>query len=185
MLSTFVAQRLINLMLESLITSKTRLKLLIKFFVSASNQGYLRGLADEFQESTNAIRKELNQLEDAGFLTKKSDKNKIFYRANTTHSLFKPLQNLIHTFLGIDEIVDHILGKAGDVQSVSLIGDYAKGLDSGQIEVLVLGKNLNEAYLLQLAAKVTEKLKKEIKLYFNAPQQEAHCINLYIKNVEV
>lgn len=185
MLSTFVAQRLINLMLESLITSKTRLKLLIKFFVSASNQGYLRGLADEFQESTNAIRKELNQLEDAGFLTKKSDKNKIFYRANTTHSLFKPLQKLIHTFLGIDELVDHVLAQAGDIQSVSLIGDYAKGLDSGQIEVLVLGKNLNEAYLLQLAAKVTEKLKKEIKLYFNAPQQEAHCINLYIKNVEV
>lgn len=97
-MSTFVTQRLINQMLDSLITSKTRLKLLIKFFVSASNQGYLRGLADEFQESTNAIRKELNQLEDAGFLTKKSDKNKIFYRANTTHSLFKPLQKLIHTF---------------------------------------------------------------------------------------
>lgn len=72
-MSTFVTQRLINQMLDSLITSKTRLKLLIKFFVSARNQGYLRGLADEFQESTNAIRKELNQLEDAGFLTKKSD----------------------------------------------------------------------------------------------------------------
>lgn len=168
-------------MLDSLITSKTRLKLLIKFFVSASNQGYLRGLADEFQESTNAIRKELNQLEEAGYLTKKSDKNKIFYRANTKHSLFKPLQNLIHTFLGIDEIVDHVLGKAGDVQSVSLIGDYAKGLDSGQIEVLILGADLNQAYLLQLAAKVTVKLKKEIKLYFNEPHEQVHYINLYIK----
>ncbi|MEN5434791.1 winged helix-turn-helix domain-containing protein [Sphingobacterium faecium] len=172
-------------MLDSLITSKTRLKLLIKFFVSASNQGYLRGLADEFQESTNAIRKELNQLEEAGYLTKKSDKNKIFYRANTKHSLFKPLQNLIHTFLGIDEIVDHILGKAGDVQSVSIIGDYAKGLDSGKIEVLILGTDLNQAYLLQLAAKVALKLKKEIKLYFNEPQQEAHYINLYTRNLEL
>lgn len=172
-------------MLDSLITSKTRLKLLIKFFVSASNQGYLRGLADEFQESTNSIRKELNQLEEAGYLEKNSEKNKIFYRANTKHSLFQPLQKLIHTFLGIDEIVDHILGKAGDVQSVSLIGNYAKGLDSGHIEVLILGENLNEAYLLQLAAKVAVKLKKEIKLYFNEPQEEAHYINLYIKNVEV
>lgn len=185
MLSTFVAQRLINLMLESLITSKTRLKLLIKFFVSASNQGYLRGLADEFQESTNAIRKELNQLEEAGYLTKKSDKNKIFYRANTNHSLFKPLQNLIHTFLGIDQLVDHVLGKAGEIQSVSLIGDYAKGLDSGQIEVLILGEDLNQAYLLQLAAKVAKKLKKEIKLYFNVPQLEAHSINLYTRNLEL
>jgi len=172
-------------MLDSLITSKTRLKLLIKFFVSASNQGYLRGLAEEFQESTNAIRKELNQLEEAGYLTKKSDKNKIFYRANTKHSLFKPLQNLIHTFLGIDEIIDHVLLKSGNVQSVSLIGDYAKGLDSGIIEVLILGDDLNQAYLLQLAAKVAKKLKKEIKLYFNVPLIETHCINLYTRNSEL
>lgn len=172
-------------MLDSLITSKTRLKLLIKFFVSASNQGYLRGLADEFQESTNAIRKELNQLEEAGYLEKNSEKNKIFYRANTQHSLFKPLQKLIHTFLGIEDVVDQVLSKSGGVQSVSLIGDYAKGLDSGVIEVLILGEDLNQAYLLQLAAKVAKKLNKEIKLYFNKPQMEAHCINLYTSNLEL
>ncbi|MCW8310884.1 ArsR family transcriptional regulator [Sphingobacterium sp. InxBP1] len=149
-------------MLDSLITSKTRLKLLIKFFVSASNQGHLRGLADEFQESTNAIRKELNQLSEAGYLEKHTAKNKIVYRANTGHSLFKPLQKLIHTYLGIDEIVDHILHKSGDIQEVSLVGDYAQGLDSGKIEVLILGENLNQAYLLLLADKVGEKLQKEI-----------------------
>jgi len=172
-------------MLDSLITSKTRLKLLIKFFVSANNQGYLRGLAEEFQESTNAIRKELNQLEDAGYLEKKAEKNKIFYRANTQHSLFKPLQKLIHTFLGIEDVVDQVLSRSGGVQSVSLIGDYAKGLDSGIIEVLILGDDLNQAYLLQLAAKVAKKLKKEIKLYFNAPLIETHCINLYTRNLEL
>ena len=49
-------------MLSSLITSKTRLRMLIKFFVSAANNGYLNGLANEFNESTNSIRKELNNL---------------------------------------------------------------------------------------------------------------------------
>lgn len=106
-------------MLESLITSKTRLKLLIKFFVSASNQSHLRGLAEEFQESTNAIRKELNQLSEAGYLEKSTDKNKILYRANTKNSLFKPIQKLIHTYLGIDEIVDNILQKAGDIRKLA------------------------------------------------------------------
>ncbi len=153
-------------MLESLITSKTRLNLLIKFFVSASNQGHLRGLADEFQESTNAIRKELNQLSEAGYLEKNTEKNKIVYRANIKHSLFKPLQKLIHTYLGIDEIVDNILQKAGDIQEVSLIGDYAEGIDSGKIDVLILGENLNQAYLLQLADKVREKLKRDIGICF-------------------
>ncbi|RKO68664.1 ArsR family transcriptional regulator [Sphingobacterium puteale] len=153
-------------MLDSLITSKTRLKLLIKFFVSASNHGHLRGLADEFQESTNAIRKELNQLSDAGYLEKSTDKNKIMYRANTNHSLFKPLQKLIHAYLGIDEIVDSVLQRSGDIQEVSLIGDYAEGLDSGKIDVLILGENINQAYLLRLADKVAEKLGKEIGISF-------------------
>ena len=152
-------------MLDSLITSKTRLKLLIKFFVSASNQSHLRGLADEFQESTNAIRKELNQLSEAGYLEKSTDKNKILYRANTKHSLFEPLQKLIHTYLGIDEIVDNILHQSGDIQEVSLVGDYAEGIDSGKIDVLILGEYLNQAYLLLLADKVGKKLHKSIILH--------------------
>ncbi|WP_197086203.1 hypothetical protein [Sphingobacterium sp. IITKGP-BTPF85] len=122
-------------------------------------------------------------MEDAGYLEKKSDKNKILYRANTQHSLFKPLQKLIHTFLGIEDVVDQVLSRSGGVESVSLIGDYAKGLDSGVIEVIILGENINQAYLLQLAAKVAAKLNKEIKLYFNINPQEGQRIILYTNRV--
>ena len=55
-------------MLETLITSKTRLRLLIKFFINIANKGYLNSLANEFGESTNSIRKELNNLTSAGYL---------------------------------------------------------------------------------------------------------------------
>ena len=57
-------------MLENLITSKTRLRLLIKFFISQANKGHLNGLASEMGESTNSIRKELNHLFEAGYLNK-------------------------------------------------------------------------------------------------------------------
>ncbi|WP_343563032.1 ArsR family transcriptional regulator [Sphingobacterium sp.] len=172
-------------MLDSLITSKTRLKLLIKFFVSASSQGHLRGLADEFQESTNAIRKELNQLSEAGYLEKNTSKNKILYRANTSHSLFKPLQKLIHTYLGIDEIVEYILQKSGDIQEVGLLGDYAAGVDSGEIDVLILGENINQAYLLQLADKVGKKLTKKVNLSFEKTVDEQRYISLYTNNPNI
>jgi len=147
--------------------------------VSASNQSHLRGLAEEFQESTNAIRKELNQLSEAGYLEKNTDKNKILYRANTKHSLFKPLQKLIHTYLGIDEIVDNILQQAGDIQEVSLIGDYAEGIDSGEIDVLILGEDVNQAYLLLLADKVGKKLGKQVNLSFQKTSEEQRYIILY------
>ncbi|QQT43593.1 Uncharacterised protein [Sphingobacterium multivorum] len=168
-------------MLETLITSKTRLKLLIKFFVSATNRAHLRGLAEEFQESTNSIRKELNQLSEAGYLERKTEKNKIVYSANTKHSLFRPIQNLIHTFLGIDQLVEQVLDQAGHIQEVSLLGDYAKGLDTGTIEVLILGDDINEAYLLLLADKIGEHLGKKVCLYFNKVSGEQK-IKLYLND---
>lgn len=36
--------------------------------MNTSTKAYLRGLADEFGESTNALRLELNHLESAGLL---------------------------------------------------------------------------------------------------------------------
>ena len=78
-------------MLEELITSKTRLRLMIKFFVSQANKGYLNGLATEMGESTNSIRKELNHLQKAGYLKKIKVDNKVEYKANTRHPLFEVL----------------------------------------------------------------------------------------------
>lgn len=166
-------------MLDSIITSKTRLKLLIKFFVTSSNKGYLRGIAEEFNESTNAIRKELNQLSDAGYLVRFQENNRIYYQANTEHPLFQSLQNLVRTYLGFDQAVDHVLERAGEVSLVSLLGDYAKGIDSGTIELLIIGDKLDKAYLLQLSAKMEQLLGKNIQLYFDREEEIVQQIILY------
>ena len=86
-------------MLNKLITSKTRLRLLIKFFINQANRGYLNGLASEFNESTNSIRKELNHLSDAGYLEKYKDNNKIAYKANVKHPMFEILQKVVFKHL--------------------------------------------------------------------------------------
>ncbi|MGJ1403276.1 ArsR family transcriptional regulator [Sphingobacterium siyangense] len=168
-------------MLDTLITSKTRLKLLIKFFVSAGNRGYLRGMADEFKESTNSIRKELNQLTEAGYLLREERDHRIFYQANIKHSLFPSLQGLIHNFLGIETFVDQILERAGDVHEVALTGDYAKGVDSGHIEVLVVGKELNLSYLMQASAKAGTILGKKVTVYTEVIENVQGMIILYKK----
>ncbi len=141
-------------MLDSLITSKTRLRLLVKFFINAANRGHMRGLADEFNESTNAIRRELNNLSEAGYLEKEAQRNRVSYRANTQHPLFGSLQDIVHKYLGLDRIVETVLERMGEVEQVVLTGDYAEGRDSGTIEVTVVGPRLNAAYLEQLAPKV-------------------------------
>ncbi len=163
-------------MLGALITSKTRLKLLIKFFVSAGNTGYLRGIAEEFDESTNAIRKELNQLTEAGFLERKQEQKKVLYQANTEHPLFSPVQRLVHSFLGVDKVVDQVLERAGDVHEVMLVGAYAKGQESDQLDVVVLGEVLDVAYLQNVAEKTEKLIDKKIGLHFEKPTSGSYIV---------
>ncbi|GAB3218721.1 ArsR family transcriptional regulator [Algoriphagus aestuariicola] len=149
-------------MLESLITSKTRLRLLIKFFVNSQNHSHLRGLADEFGESTNAIRKELNNLTDAGILVKHSDKNKIEYQANTHHPFYTNIRDIIRKYLGLDMLLEQILERMGDVDQVVLIGDIARGSDTGTIDVLVTGDSLNEDYFHHLTQRLEQLIDRKV-----------------------
>ena len=124
-------------MLGELITSKTRLRLLIKFFISQANRGYLNGLANEMGESTNAIRKELNHLQSAGYLKKIKVDNKIEYRANVKHPLFDVLQKVVLKHLGLEELVETVLERMGEVRQIILVGEYAKGIDSCYINFFI------------------------------------------------
>ena len=146
-------------MLESIITSKTRRNLLVKFFVNIANKGYLNSLANEFGESTNSVRKELNNLTSAGYLVKKSISNKIIYSANSRHPLFNILQSIVRKHLGIEKILNNILNKIGSIDKIILLGDYAKGVDSGVIDVLIVGKNIDENFLENIKPKIEKKLK--------------------------
>lgn len=168
------------MLLNQLITSKTRLRLLIKFFISQANRGYLNGLANEFNESTNSIRKELNHLSQAGYLEKYKDQNKISYKANTKHPLFDVLQKVVYKHLGLEEIVERVLERMGSVNAILLIGDYAKGLDTGVIDVILVGDNLNTEYIDALEHKIENLIDRKINFYLSSklnPKQK--CIFLY------
>ena len=170
-------------MLGELITSKTRLRLLIKFFVSQANRGYLNGLATEMGESTNAIRKELNHLHDAGYLQKEKSNNKIQYKANTKHPMFSVLQKVILKHLGLEDAVEIVLERMGDVEQIILIGDYAKGIDSGKIEIIIVGQDLNTSYVRNLEEKIEKLISRKVAFFLSASHSlSADELILFNKN---
>ena len=170
-------------MLGELITSKTRLRLLIKFFVSQANRGYLNGLATEMGESTNAIRKELNHLHDAGYLQKEKSNNKIQYKANTKHPMFSVLQKVILKHLGLEDAVEIVLDRMGAVEQIILIGDYAKGIDSGKIEIIIVGQDLNTSYVRNLEEKIENLISRKVTFFLSANHRiNAEELILFNKN---
>ncbi len=148
--------------LDSLITSKTRVKLLLKFFLNHGTEAYLREMAEEFGESTNAVRVELNRLTKAGLLESRSDGRTVLYRANVKHALFPELNSVVKKYLGIDQLIESVLARLGKVEMAFITGDYAEGNDSGIIDLVIVGE-INRDYLNQLVVKTEQMIHRKIR----------------------
>jgi len=149
-------------MLESLITSKTRIKLLLKFFLNYQNIGHLRGLEAEFGESSNSIRLELLKLESAGILSSTMKGNKKLYFANTNYPLFNEINSILKKFVGIDQIIKQITSQIGDLDAAYLTGDIAIGKNSNIIELILIGNVLDRSYIQNLIEKAELYIKRTV-----------------------
>lgn len=108
------------------------------FFTNSRTRGYLRGIAEEFGESTNAIRVELNRMYDAGLITSEQQGRKRIYAANPEHPIYPELSRIMHKSLGLDTL--ETLAKAlGTVKKALITGDYAKGSYTGIIDLVLIG----------------------------------------------
>jgi hypothetical protein len=151
------------MMIETLVSSKTRIKLLMKFFINGKNTAYLRSLEEEFGESTNGIRLELNKFEKAGFLESFVEGNKKIFMANKKHPLFKDLNKIILKITGVEYVIDYVLQRIGDLEKVYLIGKLANGIDTDLIDLVLVGNDLNKPFLLEQIEKAEKKINKKIR----------------------
>ncbi len=145
-----------------LISSKTRIKLLIRFFFNPSTRSYLRELANEFNVSTNSVREELNQLTRTELLTSQKSGRQVFYKANQKHPLFPELKSMVSKVMGIDQVVDGIVTRLGDIERAYLLDDYAEGKDSGIIDLVLVG-NIDQYHLNDLSRKTERYIKRKIR----------------------
>ena len=86
---------------SGIISSKTRIKLLIRFFFNPETKSYLRELAKEFDVSTNSIREELNQLTRTNLLKSEKNGRQVHYTANKDHPIFPELKSMVNKIMGI------------------------------------------------------------------------------------
>ncbi len=149
-------------MLEALITSKTRIKLLLKFFLNSSRQDYLRNLESDLGENTNSIRTELNKLEESGLLISYFQGNKRIFQSNVNHPLFQDIHNIIMKTTGLDDLITKVLCNVGDLNLVYLTGELAKGNNSDILDLILVGE-INRTYLNNVVMKAEKLLNKKIR----------------------
>lgn len=149
-------------MLDALITSKTRIKLLLKFFLNSSRQDYLRNLESDLGDNTNAIRVELNKLEEAGLLKSFTKGNKKYFQSNTEHPLFPDIHSILMKITGLDELMKRVLQNVGDLKLVYLTGELAQGNESEILDLILVG-DINREYFNNVVGKAEKYIKKKIR----------------------
>jgi DNA-binding transcriptional ArsR family regulator len=148
--------------LNSVIPSRTRVDILVKLFLNPGLKAYLRQLASEFNVSTNAVRTELNHLTDHKILVSERSGRSVFYRANTDHPLFPELFSMVRKITGIDELVRSVVDRLGKVEAAYLVGDYARGVDTGIIDVVLVG-DIDKVQLDDFALKTEAYIQRKIR----------------------
>ena len=149
-------------LLSSLISSKTRVKILMRFFFNPGTRAYLRELAKEFNVSTNAVREELNQLTKTSLLKSERKGRNVYYQANADHALFPELKSMVSKVMGIDRVIDGIVSRLGDLERAYLLDDYAEGKDTGIIDILLVGE-IDQYHLSDLSRKTERYIKRKIR----------------------
>lgn len=125
-------------MLEYIIPSKTRRKILSLFFQNIDQNFHLRKVQREVAEEINAVKRELNILEKEGVLKKERRANKLIYSLNNKYVLY---DEFLRIFTKDSRFVKKIisnLSKIGQIKYIVLSLKYPKKQKILENEVYLL-----------------------------------------------
>lgn len=134
----------------------------MRFFFNPGTKAYLRELSKDLNVSTNAVREELNQLTKTKLLRSEKNGRNVYYAANDQHPLFPELKSMVSKVMGLDQVVESILLRLGDLENAYIIDDYAEGKDTGIIDLVLVG-NIDQYHLNDLSRKTERYIKRKIR----------------------
>lgn len=129
-------------MLNDLIISKVRVKLLEIFLLAPGQIFHVRDLVRRAKEEINAVRRELAHMEKAGMVRKEPRANRLYYSFRKDYPLYFDLLELIAKTAGLGGQILKNRAKLGRVKLAMLAGGFARGRASNpdQVDLLIVGQ---------------------------------------------
>ncbi|HOI12277.1 MAG TPA: nucleotidyltransferase domain-containing protein [Methanoculleus sp.] len=150
-------------MLEVLISSETRVRLLTLFLMNPGKEYYIRQVERLVGKNYTLVRKELARLESFGLLTSEVKGNQTYYSVNRDFFLYPELQRLVLKTEGVAQVLKERLGEIGDVECIFIYGSFASGTAGAKsdIDLFIVG-DVDENRLIPLLNESERALQREI-----------------------
>lgn len=157
--------------IDYLFISKVRIKALRYFFFHPNTPIHLRGAVREFNEEINAVRREVNRLEEIKLLNTERKGNRKYYSLNESHPYFSDLLGIIHKTFGLGGDLVKADNKLGNVDYIVLTSSYTRGIpvEPNDVDLILIGEvNLN--LLAEIVENAEKRIGKEINYTVLTPQ---------------
>jgi len=128
-------------MLQHIIPSKARRKVLELFFHHPEENYYLRKVVRDTNEEVNAIKRELDILAEEKLLTREKRLNKVFYALNKSYRFYDEFLRIFTKTGCLPGLVYNNLSKIGKVKFITLSTKFAKktAIKEDEIDLLFIG----------------------------------------------
>lgn len=129
--------------LGDIITSKVRVEILELFFSNLSEMYHVRGIVREINEEINAVRRELEKLEEVGILKKEPRGNRVYYFIRKDYAGFGDLVSMVAKSTSLGKVICDSRQKLGKVSFVMFSGKFVRmkpRKNDEEVDVLVVGE---------------------------------------------
>lgn len=160
------------MLIEDLIISRVRVKMLTLFLSHPGSMFHVRDIVRKVSEEINAVRRELAHMEKAGMVTKEQRANRLLYTFRKEYPLYFELLELIGKTSGLGADILKARAKLGKIKFAMLSGRFLRRLpkrDSTSVDLLIVGTIV----LPELAQLVkSEEVRREQELNYTVMTEE-------------
>lgn len=125
-------------MLRTIITSKTRRKILELFFHNPAEQYYLRQIVRVIDEEVNAVKRELDILSAGKVLLKEKRQNKVFYILNKSYIFYDDFLKIFTKTTDLAVQIYDKITKIGRVKFAVVSNKFSKKVPIKEDEIYLL-----------------------------------------------
>ena len=182
------------MMLETLLGSKLRVKVLGWLFSHPDERYFVRQLTALVKEDSTNVSRELARLEKTGILVSTTEGKQKYYQANRDSPVFNDLHGLIVKTTGAADVLRAALAPAQEQMRVAFIfGSIASGNERrrSDIDVMVIGKVPFEL-VVSLLSPVEETLKREVNAvvypvaeFKNKVKEDHHFVKTVLEDEKI
>jgi len=151
-------------MLEKLLGSGLRAKILGWLFTHHDERYFVRQLTGLLREDSTNISRELARLEKMGLLRCEKEGRQKYYQADPHSPIFSELRDLVVKTVGIaDAVRDALEPVDGKIRAAFIYGSFARGDESASsdVDVLIVG-NVKFSEIVSALGTVQVRLGREI-----------------------